>query len=225
MGVAGPGVIDDYSGPDGEMFEMFEPADAQEAADITRLIVERTLREGAPRHPIYLRCTRHNLPHLDRSKIQDYPKRLQEGSYVMADTAGAARPDLVIVASGATVGESVKASAELAAQKIRVRIINVVSLNKIQKTGSAFLRDGLPEETPILTVHDAQPHALAHRVAEAINQARLAGKKPGMILKSLGANVSPLSNHVGSGTTEENYRRNQLDAAGIIATVKQILKK
>jgi len=62
-------------------------------------------------------------------------------------------------------------------------------------------------------------------VAEAINQARLQGKKPGVILKGLGANVSPLSNHVGSGTTEENYRRNQLDAAGIAAAVKQLLKK
>jgi len=44
-------------------------------------------------------------------------------------------------------------------------------------------------------------------------------------LKSLGANVSPLSNHVGSGTSEENYRRNQLDAAGITAVAKQILRK
>jgi transketolase len=223
MGVAGPGVIDDYSGQDGEMFEMYEPADAQETAEITRIIVERTLRDGAPRHPVYLRCTRHNLPHLDRSKIQDYTKKLLDGSYVIADTSGGAKPDLVIVASGATVGEAIKATTQLAGLKIR--IINVVSINKIQKSGSAFIRDGLPEETPILTVHDAQPHALAHRVAEAINQARLDGKKPGMILKSLGANVSPLSNHVGSGTTEENYRRNLLDAAGIVATVKQILKK
>jgi transketolase len=225
MGVAGPGVIDDYSGPDGDMFEMYEPADAQEAADITRLIVERTLREGTPRHPIYLRCTRHNLPHLDRSKIPDYAKKLQDGSYVIADTAGSGRPDLVIVASGATVSAAVKAAAELSTQKIRIRVINVVSLNKIQKADSAFIRDGLPDNTPVLTVHDAQPHALAHRVAEAINQARLLGRKPGILLKSLGANVSPLSNHVGSGTTEENYRRNQLDAAGIAATVKQLLNK
>ena len=64
-----------------------------------------------------------------------------------------------------------------------------------------------------------------HRVAEAINTARKLGKKPGVILKSLGANVSPLSNHVGSGSSEENYRRNQLDAAGITAVARQLLKK
>ena len=59
----------------------------------------------------------------------------------------------------------------------------------------------------------------------APHAARRLGKKPGIILKSLGANVSPLSYHVGSGTTEENYRRNQLDAAGITIVVRQILKK
>ena len=74
-------------------------------------------------------------------------------------------------------------------------------------------------------MHDAEAHALGHRVAEAINTARKIGRKPGIILKSLGANVSPLSNHVGSGTSEENYRRNQLDAAGIAAVAKQLLKK
>jgi hypothetical protein len=41
----------------------------------------------------------------------------------------------------------------------------------------------------------------------------------------LGANVSPLSNHVGSGTSEENYRRNQLDAAGIVAVSRKLLNK
>ena len=49
MGVASPGVIDDFSGPDGDLFEMYEPADAQEAAEVTRLVVERVLKSGALR--------------------------------------------------------------------------------------------------------------------------------------------------------------------------------
>ncbi len=222
MGVAAPGVIDDFSGPDGDLFEMYEPADAQEAAEVTRLVVERVLKEGAPRHPIYIRCTRHNVAHLDRSGIKDYLKKLVDGSYVIA---GSGKADLLIVASGATVSEAVKASKDLAAQGIKVKIVNVVSLNKIQKADSAFVREQLDDETPILTAHDAEAHALGHRVAEAINTARKLGRKPGIILKSLGANVSPLSNHVGSGTSEENYRRNQLDAAGITAVTRQILNK
>ena len=144
---------------------------------------------------------------------------------MIASTAGGAKPDLLIVASGATVGEAVKASAELAKQNIRVTIINVVSINKIQKAESAFVRELLTDETPILTVHDAQAHALAHRVEEAINTARQLGKKPGVVLKSLGANISPLSNHVGSGTSEENYRRNQLNAAGITTVALKLLRR
>lgn len=221
MGVSTPGMIDDFSGIDGSMFEMYEPADAQEAAEVTRLIVERLLQKGTPRHPVYLRCTRHNVPHLDRSGISDYAKKLQEGSYVISGEGAA---DLIIVASGATVAEAVKASKELLISGTRVKVINVVSMNKIQISGSAFIRD-LGEKTPIVTAHDAQAHALAHRVAEAINTARKEGKNPGVILHSLGANVSPLVNDVGSGTSEENYRRNKLDAAGILATAKKLLNK
>ena len=131
----------------------------------------------------------------------------------------------MIVASGATVAEAVKASKELSGQGVRVKVINVVSINKIQKAGSAFIRDGLDDGTPILTVHDAEAHALSHRVLEAINSARTQGKKPGMVLASLGVNISTISTQVGSGSSEENYRRNQLDAAGIAAVARQILKK
>ena len=83
MGVAMPGVIDHFSGVNGELFDMYEAADAQEAAEITRLVVERAIREGRPRRPVYLRCTRHNIGHLDRSGIPDYLKKLEEGSYVV----------------------------------------------------------------------------------------------------------------------------------------------
>src|SRR5207244_6922649 len=72
MGVAAPGMIDHFSGMDGELFEIYEAADAQEAAEVTGLIVEHAIRDGSPRHPVYMRCTRHNVPHLDRSKIPDY---------------------------------------------------------------------------------------------------------------------------------------------------------
>ena len=44
--------FDDFSGPDGDPFEMYEPADPQEAAEVTRLVVERILKDGSPRHPI-----------------------------------------------------------------------------------------------------------------------------------------------------------------------------
>src|SRR6185295_8542021 len=52
MSEATPGMIDRFSGVDGELYDMYEPADAQEAAEITRLIVEGALLDGPPKHPI-----------------------------------------------------------------------------------------------------------------------------------------------------------------------------
>lgn len=224
MGVGTPGVVDDYSGPSGEMFEMYEPCDAQEAAEITRLIVDRVLAQGAPRHPVYLRCTRHNLPHLDRSGISDYLRKLQQGCYEIP-VGPSVKPAVIVVASGATVHSAIEAAQHLAADGIAVRVINVVSLNTIQREDRPFVRELLIDGTPILTVHDAQAHTLGHRVMEAVNTARRLGKNPGTVVRMLGADVSPLRLNVGSGTTEENYRRNRLDAAGVTQTLRDLFKK
>jgi transketolase len=222
MSEATPGFIDHCSGIDGELFEMYEPADAQEAAEVTRLIIERVARQGNPGHPIYLRCTRHNVPHLDRSQITDYQQKLVEGSYEVPVKGSQGASDIILVASGATVLEGLKAAEELAPQGIQVKIINVVSLNKIQKAGSAFLKS-LSDGLPIVTAHDAEPYALGHRVQEAVNTARKLGRNPGIVQRTLGVNVSPRSNHVGSGSSEENYRRNRLDAEGIKQTLREVL--
>ncbi|OGR93418.1 MAG: hypothetical protein A2992_03640 [Elusimicrobia bacterium RIFCSPLOWO2_01_FULL_59_12] len=225
MSDATPGFIDHCSGIDGELFEIYEPADAQEAAEITRLIIERTLKDGHPGRPVYLRCTRHNVPHLDRSGIPDYLKKLDEGSYeVPVKGAAGGKPEIIVAASGAVVPEALKAAEQLAGQGLRVKVINVVSLNKIQKPGSAFLAS-LDDHAPVVTAHAAEPYALGHRVAEAINTARRMGRQPGILQRSLGVNVTPRARYVGSGTTEENYRRNRLDAAGIAQTIQDVLKK
>ena len=223
MGVGTPGMVDHFSGVDADLFDMFEPADAQEAGDITRLIVERVLRDGAPRHPIYLRLTRHNLPILDKSGVKDYKKQLEEGSYVLAAPAAGRKADVILVASGATVVEAQKAAQNLAAKGLQAKVINVVSLNKISRASGAFVREFLDDATPIITVHDAEPNALGHRVKDAVNAARLNGRHTGVVVKTLGVNISSLSNHVGSGTAEENYRRNLLDAAGIEKTVGETI--
>jgi len=222
MGVGTPGMVDHFSGVDADLFDMYEPCDAQEAGDVTRMIVERVLRDGAPRHPVYLRLTRHNVAIADRSKVGNYKQRLEEGSYII--TATAQKPQIILVASGATVLEAIKAAQSLTGKGITVKVINAVSINKISRATAPFVREFLDDETPIITVHDAEPNALGHRVKDAVNTARLLGRHPGVVLKTLGVNISPLSNHVGSGTNEENYRRNEIDAAGIEKNVLELLK-
>jgi len=82
MGIAMPGVIDDYSGSDGDLFEMYEPADPQEAAEVTAPGGRAGLKKRHPRAILSIfRCTRNNVAHLDRSAIAGYPKQIQDGSY------------------------------------------------------------------------------------------------------------------------------------------------
>lgn len=224
MSDATPGFIDHCSGIDGELFEMYEPADAQEAAEVTRLVVERAVKNGPLGHPVYIRCTRHNLPHLDRSGVADYQQKLAEGCYQIPVKGASGSPSAILVVSGATVSEGLKAAEQLAGQGIQVKVINVVSINKIQTPQSSFLKL-LDDALPIVTAHDAEPYALSHRVLEATNTARQQGRQPGLVKKALGVNVSPRSNHVGSGTSEENLRRNQIDAAGIAQALRSVLQK
>lgn len=230
MGVATPAVIDHFSGVNGELFEMYEAADAQEAAEVTRWFVESVLRQGRPSHPIYLRCTRHNLPHLDRSTIPNYLDKLKEGSYVIPlksqkkSSGETPKSNLILVASGAVVHEALKAAEALATDGLTIKVINVVSLNKIQRPDSSFVREYLEDHVPLITVHDAEPNALGHRVKDAVNTARQMGRQPGIVVQTLGVNVSPLATYVGSGSSEENYRRNHLDAAGLVLTIRQTLR-
>ncbi|MBI4375358.1 MAG: hypothetical protein HY549_02800 [Elusimicrobia bacterium] len=222
MGLSTPGMIDHFSGEDGSLFEMYEPADAQEAAEITRMIVERALqREGPGDRPVYLRLTRHNVAHLDRSQVPEWPRCLVRGSYVATP---AKSPDLILVASGATVGESIKAALALGKEGVQVKVINVVSLNRIASAESDFIKE-LNQEVPVITAHDAEPNALGHRVKDAINTARTRGLKPGHVAACLGADASPRGSRTGSGSTEENYRRNRLDAAGIASAIRKALRR
>ena len=165
--------------------------------------------------------------------MPDYLKHMAEGSYVVLVTplpAGATvgtGHHAMVVTSGATVHEAVKAAQQPSSgEGLRVKVINVVSLNKIQKPEGPFVREYLEDNLPIITVHDAEPNALGHRVKDAVNSARMIGRKPGITsMQSLGVNLTPYENHVGSGTNEENYKRNQLDAAGIVAALKKIISR
>ncbi len=226
MGVAMPGVIDDFSGPDGDMFDMYEPADAQEAAEVTKLVVERVIKNGAPRHPVYIRCTRHNLPHLDRSGIQDYLKKLEEGSYTIS---GSGKADLLIIASGATVSEAIKASKDLAAQNIRVKIVNVVSINKIQKETSAFVREQLDDETPILTVHDAEAHALGAPCGRSHQYRTEDGEETRNYFEELGrqrlAAIQPCGiRHLGRKLPPQPARRRGHRDGGLVNSLKEVIR-
>ena len=213
QGVESPGIMDIISGPDGDKLIFGEPADGQETRILTPLLVNEGKTESKP---LYLRFTRQNVEVVDKSHVKDYEKKLLEGSYVLADP-GNGKNDLVIVATGAMVSNGAKVVEGLGKLGIKAKLINVVSLNKIDNPGNPFasyLEDG----TPIMTVCDAYGKGLQDAVLRAINQARTAdpGFNPGTV-RGHGVTV------LGSGSTKTMYKINKLDVEGITGIAKNML--
>lgn len=199
QGVESPGVIDILSGPLGDKMDIFEPGDGEEA----RLLVELAAKSNKP---VYIRLTRQDLPVFDKSGIKDYTKRLQEGSYVLSDP-GKGKNDLIIIATGGTVNNALEASQELKSEGYNVKVINVVSLNKIDNEGNPFatyLEDGVS----IITVCDAYGKVLENPVLRAINEARKKGANPGTV-HAKGVTI------LGSAPWKKMHELNKLDVKGI----------
>lgn len=99
---------------------VFQPMDARE----TDLIMDYLVKEW--KGPAYLRLTRQNLPDLYPEGHPFQPGKLMQ---VRPQPAGAPeKSDVVIIASGATVGESVKAAEQLKQNGIQASVWNAHSL-------------------------------------------------------------------------------------------------
>ncbi|MGD0336391.1 MAG: transaldolase family protein [Candidatus Omnitrophota bacterium] len=213
QGVESPAIMRILSGPDGDKLVFGEPADGQETQILTPLLVNEGKTESKP---VYLRYTRQDVEVVDKSHVKDYEKKLLEGSYVLADP-GNGKNDLEIVASGAMVANALKFSQAAAKQGINVKVINVVSLNKIDNPGNPFA-SYLENGTPVMTVCDAYADGLNDAVLSAINKAKMVdpGFNPGMV-RGHGVTV------LGSGSTKTMYKINKLDVEGITGIAKNML--
>jgi transketolase len=94
----------------------FRPADANETAWAWRTAI-------ANRHrPSVLSLTRQNVPTLDRSRFAG-AEGLARGGYVLNPDVD--RPDLILLATGSEVGLIVDAARQLAADKVKVRLVSM----------------------------------------------------------------------------------------------------
>lgn len=209
QGVESPGVMDMLSGPLGDKMDIYEPADKEE----TRIVLLEAVKA---KRPVYIRLTRQDLPILDKSHIKDYEARVREGSYILRDP-GNGKNDLIIVATGGTTANALEASRELENKGIKAKVINVVSINKIDNKGNAFqtyLEDGVP----IITVCDAVDKVLLNPVLRAANMARNRGIAPGIVYPR-GVTI------LGSAPWQKMYELNGIEAKGIERFALETLEK
>jgi transketolase len=95
------------------------PGDANEVLEAWKIIMK------SQHEPVCLILTREELPTLDRTKYKS-AEGVQKGAYVVADAAGG-NPDVIILASGSTLGMSIKAYEQLTKEGIKARVVSMPS--------------------------------------------------------------------------------------------------
>jgi transketolase len=181
---------------------VFQPMDAKE----TELLMDYLVKDW--KGPAYIRLTRQNLPDLYPQGAVFKPGKLME-----IRSAGQGAPQVVCIASGASVAEAVEASKKLAEQGISMSVWNAHSLKPFDDETTCAIAKGA---RLVVTVEDHSViGGLGSCVAEALVNS--AGHPP--VLK-LG--VQDLFGE--SGEPVELYEKHGISAAQIARRATLALK-
>jgi transketolase len=115
---------------------VLRPADANETLAAWKVALQR-------RNPTVFVFSRQNLPILDASK---YPVAdgVSRGAYVLAN--GGDNPDIVLIATGSEVALALRAADELAARKVRARVVSMPSWELFREQGQGYRDAVIPPE-------------------------------------------------------------------------------
>jgi len=119
----------------------FRPADANETAAAWRLALER-------KGPSFFALSRQDLPVLDPAS-RDLYAGVSKGAYVLED---AAKPQVVLIGTGAEVWPCVEAAKLLAAEGIAARVVSFPSWKLFEEQSAEYKASVLPAGVPRLAV-------------------------------------------------------------------------
>ena len=117
---------------------LLRPGDANEVVEAYRVILQLRHR------PAVLVLSRQPLPTLDRSKYAP-ASGVARGAYVLADTS-AARPDVILIATGSEVSLAAQAHEQLVAQGIRSRVVSMPSWDIFEQQPQDYRDSVLPPD-------------------------------------------------------------------------------
>lgn len=178
-----------------------EPADVQDLYNVLNWAF--TNNPGA----VYTRIHRKNITPLYREEKD----KGNIGSYITHDPGK--KPKLVIVSSGFTTHNSVRAAQLLETEyNLPTRVVNVIGLNKL---GEEFIRL-LENDTPLLTVYNGSGKILQSVVSLAVMESTIL--RPSTI-NGVGFEFGT------SGSIEELEAHFKLDDKGIVSTARDLFVK
>jgi transketolase len=115
------------------------PADANEAAEAWRVALTH------PHEPACIVVTRQALPTLDRKKYAP-AEGVRRGAYVLADTEGGKKPEVLLLATGSEVSLCVEAYEKLKAEGVAARVVSMPSWDLFEKQDQAYKESVLPPD-------------------------------------------------------------------------------
>ncbi len=119
----------------------FRPADANETAAVWRLALER-------RGPCFFALTRQDLPVIDAAGRDVYAS-VSKGAYVLED---AAKPQVILIATGSEVPLAQGAAKLLAGEGIKARVVSMPSWKIFEEQSAEYKASVLPAGVPKLAV-------------------------------------------------------------------------
>ncbi|MGE5222548.1 MAG: transketolase [Omnitrophica WOR_2 bacterium] len=125
---------------------VIRPADANETAAAWRVAVEH--KDG----PVSLVLTRQKIPILDLDKYPQIPEGVKAGGYILVDAPKAARPEVVLVATGSEVQLALAAVDRLSQDGIKARVVSLPSWNLFKMQPGDYQQQVLPPDLPMLSI-------------------------------------------------------------------------
>jgi transketolase len=160
---------------------VIRPADANETAAAWKVAI-------AGRGPVALALTRQGLPVLDGPTADGVPK----GAYILKE-ARAAKPAVVLIASGSEVALVLEAQAALADQGVDARVVSMPSWELFDEQGDDYRQQVLPAGVPKLAVEAGSPLGWRDYVGDKgaiIGLNRFGASAPGgVVMEKLGFTV------------------------------------
>jgi transketolase len=122
----------------------FRPADANETAAAWRLALER-------KGPSFFALSRQDLPVIDAA-AHDVYAGVSKGAYILEDAANSAKPQVVLIGTGAEVWPALEGAKLLAGEGIAARVVSFPSWKLFDEQSAAYKASVLPAGVPKLAV-------------------------------------------------------------------------
>jgi transketolase len=116
---------------------VIRPGDANEASVAWRVALERA--DG----PVALLLSRQNIETLDRTRYAP-AESLERGGYTLWDSQPGSAPELILISTGAEVGETLAAAETLAGEGKRVRVVAMPCMELFEAQSQEYRDEVLP---------------------------------------------------------------------------------